>query len=194
MSEVRTFVAIPLPDELKDAVADARDAFVGGDRAWRDQKWVSPENLHITLKFVGNVEASALDDLADAVASAVAAHAPFELPSSELRAVPSPRRATMLWLAFGDPDGACGLLAADIERATLAFGAKPDERAFSPHATLVRARSPRQVDTGALADAQAALSLAETTVSVDSVTLFSSELTRHGPVYTEVRACPLRIG
>ena len=194
MSGVRTFVGIPLPYELKAALAEARTAFVGSDHSWRDQKWVSPENLHITLTFVGNVDTLAVEDLADAVESAVSAHSVFDLPVSGLRAVPNPRRATMLWLAFADIQGLCGALAADIKRATLAFGAMPDERAFSPHATLVRARSPKRADSEALADAQAALSPAGTTVSVGSVTLFASELTRHGPIYSDVRVCPLQIG
>jgi 2'-5' RNA ligase len=194
VSGVRTFVGMPLPGVVKDALALSRDEFVACDHSWRDQKWVSTENLHITLKFVGDVGEDALGDLADAVEVAARAHTAFELPLGPLRAVPNARRASMLWLTFLDSNGLCGLLAADVERAVLAFGATPEARTFAPHATLVRARAPRCADGETLAAAQQAMGSAPKSVSVRSVTLFASELTRHGPIYSMVRACPLRRG
>jgi 2'-5' RNA ligase len=194
VSGVRTFVGIPLPSEVTDALALARNEFVARDRSWRDQKWVSAENLHVTLKFIGDVGEDALGDLADAVEAAACAHAVFALPLSTLRAVPNARRASMLWLTFLDPDGSCSQLAAAVESGALAFGAKPETRAFAPHATVVRARAPRRANGDALAAAQHAMGSAPTSMSVGSATLFASELTRHGPIYSAIRACPLQTG
>jgi 2'-5' RNA ligase len=97
----------------------------------------------------------------------------------------------MLWGTFLDPDGACSALASDLDAVCLEFGAQPDDREFRPHATLVRARSPKPVAQAALDEAARALVGVPNVVSVVSFTLFSSTLTREGAIYSVLRECRL---
>jgi len=188
---MRTFIGIPLPDDVVDTFADASDAVKAADESWRGEKWVPRENVHVTLKFLGNIAEDSIEELAEAVAHAAALHVPFELCHGDLRAVPNPKRARMLWGTFVDPEGCCSALAAELDRACLEFGVQPDERTFKPHATLVRARVPQPVAEAALEAAREELARLPECVSVASTTLFSSRLTPRGPIYTALRECEL---
>ena len=170
----------------------ACEAMRATDASWRSEKWVPRENVHITLKFIGNVAEDALGSLADAVEHVTMTHTVFELPCADVHVVPNSHRARMLWGTFADPEERCAALAADLDRACLEYGAQPEERTFKPHATLVRARVPRPLAESALEEARLALAPSPGTVSVASITLFSSRLTPRGPIYTELRECGLK--
>jgi len=98
----------------------------------------------------------------------------------------------MLWASFLDPSGACGSLAARVEAVSLPFGAEPDERTFSPHATLVRTRRPHAVSDEAILSANECLAGLLGPVSVSRATLFASQLGPHGPIYSELGSYALR--
>jgi len=192
MSAVRTFVGIPLESAFRDSLEDASACLRDLDPSWRNEKWTARENLHVTLKFVGGVPEDELDALGDAIAEAVGERpGSFQLPFDGVKAVPSLRRARMLWATFLDPDDACSALAAAVERAVLAFGAELDDRQFVPHVTLVRARRPHSVSEDAFEAGAVAASHAPELMSVTQVTLFSSTLTPKGPIYSELRSYPL---
>ncbi len=89
VSGVRTFIGIPLPDDVLDAFVDACDAVKDADHAWRDQKWVPRQNMHVTLKFLGDIAEESLGELGDVVASTVARSPSFELADPDFRAVPN---------------------------------------------------------------------------------------------------------
>lgn len=192
MSGIRTFIGIPLPDDVVDALTDACDAVKAADESWRGEKWVPRENVHVTLKFLGNITEESLAALAESVERAASLHDAFDMRDGGLRAVPSPVRARMLWGTFLDPEGYCAALAAELDRACLEFGVQPDERTFKPHATLVRTRVPKPVAEAALEAARGELVRLPECVSVPSITLFSSRLTPRGPIYTALRECGLR--
>lgn len=191
MSGVRTFIGIPLPDEARDALMTACEAVRASDRHWRGEKWVPRENLHITLKFLGDVAEDAAAPLADAVGEVADSHHGFRLLTSELRTVPNAHRARMIWCTFLDPDGECAALVDSLDRACVRFGARPEDRAFAPHATLVRARTPRPLSAAALEEAMTVARTMPSAMSVPSITLFASRLTPGGPVYSALRECTL---
>ena len=191
MSRVRTFVGIPLSEDATSAFLRARDAYIAADPTWAGEKWVPRENLHVTLKFIGGVEEDVLAELTEAISAAAKAHESFELFDAGLRAVPGQTKARMLWGTFVDPEGCCGALAAELDRACLRFGAQPEERTFKPHATLVRARAPRPIHEAALDAARGELTVLPRAMSVPSITVFSSRLTPQGPIYTALRECGL---
>ncbi|MBI5230892.1 MAG: RNA 2',3'-cyclic phosphodiesterase [Coriobacteriales bacterium] len=186
MAGLRCFVALPLPECLLTPLVEACEAIRMTDRAWRDQKWVKPENIHVTVKFLGSVPEEDIDALAASLTDSFASAQAFELPFAGLLPMPTRRRATMIWASFLDPDGHAAALAAAAERAALPFGVPVDERAFKPHATLVRARARRTLHEDAILAAQDVLSHAPKNVSVRRVTFLSSELTRTSPVYREL--------
>jgi 2'-5' RNA ligase len=190
---VRTFIGIPLPEDVLSSLAGACEAVKTADPTWRQEKWVPRQNIHITVKFLGDVPEDSLDALADAVDDAAGRRAAFDLRDLGVRAVPNARRARMLWGTFADPDGGASALASAMEKVGLGFGVPADERTFKPHATLVRARREKRVAAVALEAAREALRDISDLVSVRSVRLYSSRLTSADPVYTVLRECDLRL-
>ena len=188
---MRAFIAIELPERFRSTLLAAGDAVRKKDHSWRRDKWVVPENLHVTLKFLGELTPEAVAGVADVLASEIGRIRSFDLVTHEVRAVPDIRAARMLWAAFRDPDGEFGRLATAAERAAMAAGVPPDERALRPHATMVRARYPHSIRPEALVAANHALHLDTTPVSVVRATVFSSELTPNGPIYRSLYECRL---
>lgn len=185
---MRTFLAIDLGDTLRSALASIRASVTAISPEWAGEKWVSIENLHLTLRFLGDQPSEALADIAAALMGALADVEQFE--SECLRVVePSPhaRKARMLWSRFDDPDGSFTALAHRIDAALCPLGIPPESRGFVPHVTLCRARSPR----AARLDPDLSLLTTLPLMSVREVTVFTSELTRIGPIYTRRRVVPL---
>ncbi len=194
---LRAFVAIQLPAPVRAALVRTCGAFRDLAPTWRGDKWVTTENLHVTLKFLGALEEGRVAEAAAALEAACAAHPPFELVFDAVVAKPGGRRTTMLWATASEGDDAAVRLAGDIDTAlSEALRIAPDERAFRPHVTLVRARRPHAATPEALAAANVVLAAAgpaETRMSVACTTLVSSRLGRHTPTYEEL-ACASLLG
>jgi RNA 2',3'-cyclic 3'-phosphodiesterase len=143
---VRTFVAVFPPLEIrKTLVGAARALPVVGE-----VRWVRPENVHLTLKFLGDVSE---DDLPGQVAKALEPlrerHEPFEAEPSGFGAFPSARRARILWAGIGEGSEPLRTLAKDVEASLEPLGFVRENRSYLPHLTLGRARR-RPVVLGAV--------------------------------------------
>jgi len=189
---VRCFVGVELPESYAGPLTRAGAAIRELDRSWIGEKWVTPDNLHLTLAFIGSIAEGQLPALSSSIGDAIASHATFDIAFSGVRAVPSARRCRMLWADFVDPTGACSLLATTIEDAAAAYGATAEDRPFKAHITLCRARRPKRISEAALEGARSVLDAIPRSMSVREVTLFSSRLTPRGPVYSKVDAWSLR--
>jgi 2'-5' RNA ligase len=140
---VRSFIAIALADPARSEV----DAYlVDLRRTISDVAWTPPENLHLTLKFLGDVMPARLESLAARLAEIAAAQPPFALTVAGVGAFPSFRRPRILWIGAAAP--AVGPLAATVDRACAAEGFAPETRAFHPHLTLGRVRQGRGAGRG----------------------------------------------
>ncbi|MBI2903295.1 MAG: RNA 2',3'-cyclic phosphodiesterase [Candidatus Methylomirabilis oxyfera] len=136
---IRAFVAANLDSGLKEALARIMER-LRSTRA--DVGWVRPENLHLTLKFLGRVEQTRLLAIAEVIGSVARRSAPFRLVVGGLGAFPSPRAARVVWV--GVPEGADSLagLQARLEAELEPLGFAREERAFTAHLTLGRVRGP----------------------------------------------------
>lgn len=180
----RVFVAMGLPQPTRDLMTRATERLLDADPSWRGEKPVAASLMHVTLVFIGAVPDASLPRLLDRLRTAVARAEPFLVRVSGARAVPSLERASMVWATFDGDVEAATSLATGVARA----GDLPAEpRPFRLHATLLRARRPRRVERNAIEAASAVLSdtgkEADRTVSVRSVTVFSSTLGSAGPTY-----------
>jgi 2'-5' RNA ligase len=190
----RYFLALTLPEVSVSALVDAQETFVACAPAWAGEKWVAAPLLHVTVAFLGPLDDRALEAGVARLSQAAASVPAFELRPSAVVAVPSPRRATMLWATFEDP---ADHLTALRDGLLTAFPTADVDlrRPLRPHVTLVRARSPRRVSPDALAAASAPVAGSGKTavgiVSVRSVTLFSSTLRPAGPEYRAIATAPL---
>jgi RNA 2',3'-cyclic 3'-phosphodiesterase len=135
---VRAFVAVFPPPEIREAlVGAARELPVVGP-----VRWVRSENVHLTLKFLGDVSK---EDLLDRVAEALRAvrgrHEPFEAEPSAFGAFPSARRARILWAGIDEGSDRLRALAEDVQASIDPLGFEREGRAYSPHLTVGRARA-----------------------------------------------------
>jgi RNA 2',3'-cyclic 3'-phosphodiesterase len=184
VSDLRCFVALELQPHTAATLLEAGAALRDVDPSWRDEKWVAEQNLHITLTFMGALAEERVDALADALGSALAEQTAFRMRLASVRALPSPRRCSMVWAAFDDAENdPCEALASRVMAVAAQFDQATDGHLFAPHVTLVRARRPHRLDPDALTKANGALTCGNPSMSVPSATLFASTLTRQGPIY-----------
>src|SRR5262245_269882 len=135
---IRAFIAVELSDAARRAAAavcQALRAAAGGP----DVRWVRPEALHVTLRFLGQLETSRLPALVESVAAALAGSAPFRLELGAVQLFPGPGRPRVVVLEVG-PEAPLAALAAAVERGVVAAGCEPEPRRFRPHLTLGRVR------------------------------------------------------
>jgi len=178
----RLFVAVPLPDDTRHALAaSVREAAPGG----LPGRPVAPPNWHVTLRFLGDVGAVAADRVAASLDECDLGDT-FGLTWGGLGAFPRPQRAAVLWV--GADRGAAGLagLAATVEEAVGAAGLPPEDRPFRPHLTLSRIRPPRDVNLLLESTPRFAVQM-----EVERVVLYRSHLGRGGARYEEMEGFSL---
>jgi 2'-5' RNA ligase len=187
----RLFVALEPPDAVRRRVgalqAELRRA-AGG--AADDVRWVEPSNVHLTLQFLGAVPGERVAAVEAALAAAAAAGRPLALEVKGAGAFPNARRARVIWLGLGGDAAPLAALAAEIGRRLAPLGYAPEERPFSPHLTLGRARDGR--GAAGIAGALAAVSAADGVAwRASEVVLFESHLSPRGPRYEAAARLPL---
>ena len=135
---MRLFVALEIPAAVRDNLAaqinELRD--LPAPLAAKRLRWVRPENLHVTLKFIGEVEAAKLDGIRSAL-TAIGLDAPVGLDFRGLGFFPDEKYPRVLWVGL-HASGNLPVLASDIDRTLEGQGIARDERAFAPHLTLAR--------------------------------------------------------
>jgi len=174
----RLFVAIRPPEPIRDLMIDAMDDTP-------DFRWQDDAQLHLTLRFVGEVERPVAEDLADALGRVRAA--PFDIRIKSVGRFDQ-RNSGALWAGV-EPKEPLAALAAKIERACLGVGLEPERRAFHPHITLARWKGRRSREAEEFVARRRALTSEPFTVG--AFTLFESRLSRHGAHYEEVEGYSL---
>jgi 2'-5' RNA ligase len=128
---MRLFVAIPLPESLKDVLLPHLDGVPGKFRR------VPPKNLHVTVLFLGEVDRSDLERIKDALASVASRHAPFDLHLKDVGVGPRPSKPRLIWARFRKHD-AFTALCEDVRSALSPYIQNEDTRSPRPHITLAR--------------------------------------------------------
>jgi len=191
---IRTFIAIELTAALHRALSDAQAQFKR-DRAARFVRWVAPDDIHITLKFLGDVRADQLPDLLRALADACTGSPPFTLTLGGAGAFPNTRRPNVVWIGARGQIEIAARLAQKIDAACTALGFAREERPFAPHLTLGRVKreaSPgERQQIGALIETAHIGDLAE--LRVERVSVMKSELKPGGSVYTRLAEIELQM-
>ncbi len=190
--QIRTFIAIELNDAHRRALAEVQ-AQLKRDPAARNVRWVAPESIHVTLKFLGGVDAGKIPAVERAVAEACSGFSPFTLTMGGLGAFPNAKRPRVLWVGIGGAVETVEQLADKIEAACNALGFAREDRPFSPHLTLGRvkreARPSDWQEIAAMIEHAQADNLGE--IQVEMVSVMKSDLRPTGSVYTQLAAIPL---
>lgn len=184
---IRTFVAIELDQAYRRLLADVQTE-LKRERVSRIVRWVEPENIHLTLKFLGEVDSSKMPALERALRDVCVGTTPFTLKLSGAGAFPNSRRPNVIWVGLAGEVEQALALAKKIDDACAALDFPREERAFSPHLTLGRVKrdaSPGDRQTlGALIEH---VKVGEADVlRVERVNLMKSELRPSGSVYTRL--------
>lgn len=138
---LRVFCAVELPDELRSRVAE-RVRRLRSEFSDVRASWEKPEKLHITLKFLGDIERARVAVLSDAAERAVAGLESFELIINEPGTFPPHGQPRVLWLGIVDVFGRLAFMQRALEEECAAAGFPRESRAFKPHLTVARLRSP----------------------------------------------------
>jgi 2'-5' RNA ligase len=184
---IRAFLAIDLPDSLR-----AHLALIQGElkRSQAEVRWVPPGNIHLTLKFFGNVPDEDIGSLALAARQVAAAEEPFQLRVTMAGAFPSHRSPRVVWLGLGGDVVPLTRLYHGLEKAFAALGHLPEGRAFHPHLTLGRVKSP--INRENLARMLATMPPVDwPPFAVKELILFQSVLSPQGSKYTPLKVIPL---
>jgi len=195
---MRSFVAVELPEPILEAVGQLSGRLrASGARV----TWVKPENMHLTLRFLGEVDEDNINRLKTILSDSYRGMSPFTLSVRGVSAFPNMRRPSVVWVGavearearsqveLGNEPALGNERAEAIETAYLAaesaaraIGLPPEEKAFHPHLTLARIKDAREAPP-LVACLERERDFCAGDFTVRSVSLFSSRLTPHGPVY-----------
>ena len=191
MGLLRAFIAVELPLDVRQVIYDATSRL--RQEVGTLVRWVSIDNLHLTLKFLGDVSPTNVDMISQMLRAETGLFSCFELHVSGLGSYPNLKRPRVIYVGIQAP-AALETLQRGIESASRRLGYEAEERGFSPHLTLGRVKqnvtaTEQQIIRRALEDTKID-SLG--TARVDSIQLFKSDLQPSGSVYTRLYTAPLR--
>jgi 2'-5' RNA ligase len=184
-SKIRSFIAIHLPEELIARISGFQDRL---KRMKGDIRWVHPEAMHLTLKFLGDVDSGQMESIFANMAEAGKSVSPFDLTVRGTGVFPDIRRPRILWLGIESPVELIQLTHT-LNDLLGSLGFKPEEREFHPHLTLGRVRSLQgtepvirtMMDSGFTGES----------FTVKSIFLMKSDLKPSGPEYTILQSIQL---
>jgi 2'-5' RNA ligase len=186
---IRAFLALDPPPEVLRKIADIQGMLRMNIQG--ALKWVRPEGIHLTLKFFGAIAAKAVSAVSEVVAGQAAGARPFNLEAKGLGVFPDTRRPRVLWLGIGGEVERLSALQQAIDQGLEACGYPREQRPFRAHLTLARIKSPQGLGglDGVLA-AKGSESAGKFTAT--GLTLFKSDLTPKGAIYTVLNHFPFQ--
>ncbi len=182
MSKIRSFLAIELPSAIAKGIERVQRDL---KQSHADVRWVEPSRIHLTLKFFGNIDEEACDEIMGTVGKAVSEVKPFTLTVKGLGAFPRRKNPRVVWLGVEDSGGVVKPLQRAIEECLQEIGYPGEGREFKPHLTLGRVRSGRgKSELLKRMEDFVHINLGE--FRVERLVLFKSDLRPTGPIYTEL--------
>jgi 2'-5' RNA ligase len=184
----RVFCAIELPEKTRGLVLQhikrLREGLPDAKASWSQDA-----NLHLTLKFLGEIDRNSLPNFSDAASRAVAGLAPFTIRLEQTGVFPKHGRPRVLWIGINDSAGKLAELHQRLENEAVKEGFEKADRAFNPHLTVARLRQPQQARL--LADAHQRMQFEPAEIAVSELLVIRSELSSEGSKYTVISRHPL---
>jgi 2'-5' RNA ligase len=175
---LRCFIAVEIPGPLKEVMARTTE----GLKKWgADVRWVPVENVHLTLKFLGETEESMVVRICDALSERLSSYSPFCINISGVGCFPDIRRPRVIWVGI-EESAELKELAGEVESVLADLGYPADDRAFSPHLTIGRVRSTRGI-RGMMKDLEKLAAYSFGGMEIKRVSLMKSELRPAGAEY-----------
>jgi 2'-5' RNA ligase len=175
----RTFICVEIPASVRERIANLQRELRSIDA---QVSWVRSENIHLTLKFLGDVERDRVAEVVESVRLAAEVIAPFEIEIGGAGCFPSPRNPRVLWVGFASVPDPLRQLHSRIEDLLARRGFAREEKKFSPHLTIGRIRAPR--GAARVAESLIARGFDPESFVAHEVIVMRSELGAGGSVYT----------
>lgn len=189
MARLRTFIAVNIGPQVRDRAVALQEKLAQAGAA---VKWVEPDNLHVTLLFLGEVADRDVPAVCRVVLDRCKEQPAFTMSVEAAGCFPNPRRPRVLWVGVGEGTPELIALHDALEPPLLDLGCyRREQRPYTPHVTLGRVKSDRPTESLAEALVKRAQWKCGT-VPVDEVLVMSSELTRDGPEYTVLARAALK--
>ena len=191
MEQIRSFIAIELPDELKVGLTQLQSQLKLSKQPW--VKWVDPYSVHLTLKFLGSIAVDRIGEITGAMEEAAQGIPPFHLAVKDLGVFPNLRRVQVAWVGISGAVDKLGQLQQGIESNLTRLGFAPESRSFTPHLTLARLRDRAPLDERQRFGQLIASTKFEAVyaIEVDAISLMRSQLTREGAIYSRISSVVL---
>ncbi|MGD0077097.1 MAG: RNA 2',3'-cyclic phosphodiesterase [Sedimentisphaerales bacterium] len=187
---MRVFIAIDIDDKIRKAIADVQKQLNAKvDIRKGDVKWVEPDNIHLTLKFLGEIDDSKLSEVKEITEQVAAAHNKFNLDIESVGSFGG-RSAKVVWVGAGKGTDELLALQKDLDEQLTLADFPSEDREFSAHLTICRVRNPKAGFKLAEAVGQFA-KLKLGSIDADAVCVYQSQLTPDGPIYTQLASFKL---
>lgn len=184
---LRSFLAIELPESILRRIGEVqRD--LKSSRA--EVRWVNPENIHLTLKFFGNIEESKIEPIVTSIKEPVRATPPISIQIRGMGAFPGLKNPRVIWVGLNDEGRVLTSFQNRLEKELEKAGFQPEDRPFHPHLTLGRMRSNRGKDE-LVKEMERYREEEFGRFQADRVVLFKSDLRPEGPIYTRLKEVKL---
>lgn len=187
---MRVFVAVAVPPDIQHALGQAIEQLRDGAPK-KCVRWVRPENIHLTLRFIGNVQPQAIEPLTAALQAAVVGLRSFILQLDGAGCFPKDRAPRVLWMGLGGELDPLTQLQSRVETSTAAWGVV-EERAFHPHLTLGRVVARKREELHQIGESIRGLSVPQSSPwRAEAIQLMRSVLAPGGSQYTVLASFPL---
>jgi len=140
---MRLFIACPVPEEIKNKIADLESEFRVSNA---DVKWVRPESIHLTLKFLGEVDEDKISEINNKISKAIEGFSVFRAVVEKIGVFPDWKRIRVVWVGIEDGQKELNELSKSVEDKMASIGFKKEKRGFTAHITIGRVRSGRSID------------------------------------------------
>ncbi len=188
---IRCFAALALPDAVKSALVKQRERLQAG-YSRRGVRWVEADQMHLTLRFFGNVAAAQVPAVTEALAASARTFSRFSLRTDQLGCFPNTRYPKVIWIGIAGDTQALLKLQSAVASATQSWGDAPAEKSFAPHLTLGRVKTIHARELAELNTAMEQLpALSPVNWAVNKLEFIQSTLGPNGPVYRRLAECPL---
>lgn len=185
MEQIRSFIAIELPKELKQELGQLETQLKVDNQPW--VKWVRPDSIHLTLKFLGNIAVDTTVAITRAIEVSVRGIKPFHLKVKELGVFPNLKRVQVAWVGISGEVDKLTRLQKRLESNLTPLGFAPESRSFTPHLTLARLSERALPDERqSFGQLIASTRFENGDIKVKDISLMRSQLTRAGAIYTRI--------
>jgi 2'-5' RNA ligase len=190
LEQIRTFIAIELPSRLKLELGKLQAQLKMERQNW--VKWVDPNSVHLTLKFLGNIDITSTDQITKEMEGAARGISPFFLEVKDLGVFPNLRRVQVVWVGLSGEIDKVVQLQQNLESNLERLGFVPEKRRFTPHLTLARLRDQaKPEERQKFGQLITSTGFKSDPFKVDTISLMRSQLTSHGAVYSRLNTVQL---